>query len=195
MSIMKDLKILAGLLLQELSVPICLVGMMGSGKTYVGKRLSKLLGVEFIDLDDEITKDNGSIKSIFRKYGEEYFRMLEVKVLKDILRGDSRLKIIALGGGAFINPVVREMLRLDNVISIFLNLDISVIYSRLQNDTKRPLLAGLTNEQKYDKIKDILELRREYYELANVNVEISQINKDNITEITMRKLFEYLENL
>ena len=109
---------------------IVLIGMMGSGKTTVGRILSKRLKINFIDTDVLIEKKCGiKIKKIFDKYGEEYFRHKEEKIILDILLNNKKPGIIALGGGAFLNKKLQKII-LKETISIWLNVSIDLIHKR-----------------------------------------------------------------
>ena len=97
------------------------LGMMGSGKSSIGFLVAKKLNLQFIDIDDEIEKDYGSsIKNIFKKKGEQFFRKFEEKITLKVLKNNSN--VISLGGGAFMNKIIRtEVLRKN--ISFWLNWD------------------------------------------------------------------------
>lgn len=119
--------------------PIALVGMMGVGKTSIGKRLAQKLDLPFVDADQEIVDAAGlSIPEIFEKFGEPHFRDGERRVIARLLDGSR--KIIATGGGAFINSETRQMM-LDRAIVIWLDADINTLVERTARKNDRPLLA------------------------------------------------------
>ncbi|MBU6251877.1 MAG: shikimate kinase [Alphaproteobacteria bacterium] len=119
--------------------PIALVGMMGVGKTSIGKRLAQKLKLPFVDADQEIVDAAGlSIPEIFEKFGEPHFRDGERRVIARLL--DGRRKIIATGGGAFINAETRRLM-LDRAIVIWLDADIDTLVERTARKGDRPLLA------------------------------------------------------
>ena len=122
--------------------------MMAVGKTTLARIVAKKYNLKFVDTDANIRKKNSmSIAEIFEKKGENFFRKEEEKEVLKSLK-DSNC-VIALGGGAFINKTVRENV-LKNAISIWLNIDIETLNSRIKNNYKRPLLKK-ENNQRYRK--------------------------------------------
>jgi len=120
--------------------PIVLVGMMGSGKSTVGRRLAKRLGLPFIDSDAEIEQAAGrSISDIFEEFGEDEFRSGERRVMARLL--DGKPKIIATGGGAFLDDDTRARIKAE-AISIWLDADLEVLAARTARRDTRPLLRG-----------------------------------------------------
>lgn len=120
--------------------PIVLVGMMGVGKSSIGRKLANRLGLQFVDADDEIVTAAGmSISEIFERFGEAYFRDGERRVIARLIDGSP--KVIATGGGAFINPETRSLI-LQKAHSIWLDADISVLVERVGRRGHRPLLKG-----------------------------------------------------
>ena len=117
---------------------LILTGMMGVGKSTIGRLLAKKLAVRFIDIDKIIEKqEKKSIKKIFEVFGETYFRKLEEKTTLKLIQ--NKESVIALGGGAFINSKIRrEILR--NCCSIWLNSKIEILIRRYKKNNKRPLL-------------------------------------------------------
>lgn len=143
---------------------IVLTGMSGSGKSTVGKFLSKHLNVRFIDIDEQITiKEEKSINEIFAQNGEQYFRNIEAEIIKDIFKDENL--VIALGGGAFENEQTRNFL-LKNSAVVYLKTSENIIYERLKNTSDRPLLNDMTLER----IKSILNTRKNNYELAHFTI-------------------------
>ena len=117
---------------------LVLVGLMGCGKSSVGKRLASRLGLPFVDADDEIVKAAGqSINEIFAEHGEAYFRDGERRVIQRILAGGPQ--ILATGGGAFMNAETRAAIR-QNGISVWLKADLPVLMRRVMKRDNRPLL-------------------------------------------------------
>lgn len=118
--------------------PIVLVGLMGVGKSSVGKKLSALLNLPFVDADEEIEKAaQMSIPEIFAQFGEGYFRDGERRVIARLIDGSA--KVIATGGGAFVNDQTRELI-LDRAIAVWLDSDIETLLERVGRKDNRPLL-------------------------------------------------------
>lgn len=118
--------------------PIVLVGLMGAGKTTVGRRLAALLHLPFIDADEEIEKAAGlKVSEIFEVHGEAEFRAGERRVIARLLKGAPH--VLATGGGAFMNPETRALVR-EHALSIWLRADIDVLMRRVEKRDTRPLL-------------------------------------------------------
>ena len=125
---------------------LVLLGMMAVGKTTLGKIVAKKQKLKFIDIDASIEKKNSmTIKEIFEKKGEKFFRMEEEKEILKSLEKNNR--VIALGGGAFMNKTVRENI-LKNAISIWLNVNIETLNKRIKWNQKRPLLNEENRKKK-----------------------------------------------
>ena len=125
---------------KRLDRPIVLVGMMGSGKSTIGRRLAKRLELGFVDADDEIAAAaRMSIADIFETYGEEGFRDGERRVIARLLQSDEG--VIATGGGAFVEPETRAMI-LEQAVAIWLDSDIDTLVERVSRKDNRPLLQG-----------------------------------------------------
>ena len=156
---------------------LVLLGMMAVGKTTLGKIVAKKQELKFIDIDASIEKKNSmTIKEIFKKKGEKFFRMEEEKeVLKSLEKNNC---VIALGGGAFMNKTVRENI-LKNAISIWLNVDIKTLNKRVQWNQKRPLLKKENNQKK---ITELYAERKDIYKLANHKIACDNLSKKNIAE-------------
>ena len=153
---------------------IVLIGMMGSGKTTVGKVLSKTLKLNFIDTDILIEKKCGlKITKIFDKYGEKYFRRKEEEIVLDTLLNDKKPCVVALGGGAFLNKKLQKVV-LQKTISVWLDTNIELIYKRCKKSNKRPLLDE-SNDKKLKKIiKDLLKIRNPIYSKAKFIVKTNE---------------------
>jgi len=122
-----------------LTRPLVLVGLMGAGKTTIGRRLAKEIGLDFYDSDVEITEAAGcSISDIFALYGEPIFRDLEKRVMQRLLTSEEPA-VIATGGGAFINTEVRQLIK-DNSTSLWLRADLDTLEDRVSRRNTRPLL-------------------------------------------------------
>ena len=154
-----------------LSNTVALIGLMGAGKTTLGRYFAKSLLVDFVDSDDEIVKRAGiSIPEIFELSGEEKFRDIEQRVIADILEGSP--VILSTGGGAFISPETREILS-DKSVTIWLRADPETLLSRMDNFHNRPLLA------KGDPLSTLTNLsdeRKRYYQQADVIIDTDIIS-------------------
>ena len=151
--------------------------MMAVGKTTLGKIVAKKQELKFVDIDANIeTKNSMTIKEIFKKKGENFFRMEEEKeVLKSLKKSNC---IIALGGGAFMNKTVRENI-LKNAISIWLNVDLKTLNKRIKWNKKRPLLKEENNQKK---LIELYTERKGVYKLANHKIACDNLSKQNIAE-------------
>ena len=165
-------------------INITLCGMMGSGKSTLGKILANKLDYNFIDVDKMIENNTKkTIKKIFEEDGEEYFRNLEEKITINILK--HKETIISLGGGAIINKKIRSSLR-KNSYNIYLNVDVDILTKRLQNSKTRPLLY---NKNLKKELMNIIDIREKFYRKADLIVE----NEKNINE-TIKKIIKIIIN-
>ncbi len=127
-------------LARRIDRPVVLVGMMGVGKTSIGRKLSALLHAPFIDADEEIEQAaQMTISEIFAQFGEEYFRDGERRVIARLIDGPGIRRVIATGGGAFVNPETRALI-LDKAIAVWLDSDVEVLVERVGRKDTRPLL-------------------------------------------------------
>ena len=168
----------------SLSKPIVLIGMMGAGKTQIGRALAKTLDLEFSDSDAEIEKAAScSIPDIFEFYGEQAFRDVEKRVLRRLTT--QGLRVVATGGGAFVNEQTRAHL-LKNSLVIWLNASAETLYTRVAGHTHRPLLQTPDPKQK---LMELLEERKEFYEQAHIHVPSKDVNMQE----TLQKLLSLLK--
>lgn len=151
---------------------IVLVGMMGAGKSSIGRRLSVRLGIPFVDADTEIENAAGmTIPEIFQMHGEPYFRAGEARVIARLLDGEAA--VLATGGGAVIDPHTRELIA-EKGVSIWLNADVDVLIKRTKRRTgDRPLV---------DRIKELLPLREPFYAQSNITIHSRDEPHDNIVD-------------
>ena len=156
---------------------LVLLGMMAVGKTTLGKIVAKKQELKFIDIDASIEKKNSmTIKEIFKKKGEKFFRMEEEKeVLKSLEKNNC---VIALGGGAFMNKILRENI-LKNAISIWLNVDVKTLNKRIKWNQKRPLLKQESNQKK---LTELYTERKNIYKLADHKIVCDKLSKENIAK-------------
>lgn len=156
---------------------IVLTGMMGAGKTSVGKILSKRLGFDFIDLDFEIEKNqNMSVSNIFNEFGEHYFRNLEKEKIKEF----SSLKntVLSLGGGSFEDEESRKILKKNGIV-IYLKSTPMCLFERIKSEIHRPLLH---KNFSVETIAFILKKRAINYEKAQYLIDTSNKSPEDIVK-------------
>ena len=162
---------------------LVLLGMMGVGKTGIGKYVARRLKINFFDIDKLIEKKNEmKITAIFKTKGEIYFRKEEEFVTIKYL--NKKGSIISLGGGGFINNQIRKKI-LSECISIWLNVNLETIYTRLKNSKKRPLIYN--NNQ--NNIEKIYMERKKIYSLADHKINCDNLNINQISNKII-KLYE-----
>jgi shikimate kinase len=166
---------------------IVLVGMMGAGKTSVGKRLAAALGLPFYDADEEIERAAGrTVSEIFDQLGEAEFRAGERRVIARLL--DQPPHVLATGGGAFVNPETRELVS-RKAVSIWLKASPDVLARRVARKNNRPLLAG---QNPHEVLKALLERREAAYQQADLVIESGegphQATVDAILQALRRRL-------
>lgn len=156
---------------------IVLVGMMGAGKSSIGRRLASRLGIPFIDADTEIESAAGmTIPEIFEKHGEPYFRAGEARVIARLL--DNGPQVLATGGGSVMDPQTRALIG-QKGISIWLKADIDVLLKRTKRRNDRPLV---------EKIKDLLPVREPIYAQADIIIQSRDEPHDTIIDEIMGEL-------
>ena len=164
---------------------LVLLGMMGVGKSTLGKIVAKKLNLKFIDIDLNIEKKcSMKIWEIFKNKGEDFFRAEEEKEVIECLKKDK--SVIALGGGAFLNRNIRNLI-LKNSISFWLDLNIKSISKRVKWNKKRPLL---NHENVEEIIKKLYLERKNIYKLAKYKINCNKITKEEIT----KKIIFFYEN-
>ena len=165
---------------------LVLLGMMGVGKTTLGKLVAKNQGLEFIDTDANIENKNSmTINEIFEQKGENFFRLEEKKEILNLLSKQDC--VIALGGGAFMNKTIRESV-LKNAISVWLDIDLKILNQRLKWNQKRPLLKKYTNQKK---LNELYEQRKNIYQLANHKIVCDKLNIEDIVNRIIRLYEKY----
>ena len=146
--------------------PIVLIGLMGAGKTTVGRRLAQRMRLPFVDADHEIEAAAGmSVADIFERFGEPYFRDGERRVIARLIDGIP--KVIATGGGAFMHEATRALI-LDQSIAIWLDAEPAVLADRVSRRDTRPLLRGGDPQQL---LTQLAAVRNPFYALAPIRVE------------------------
>ena len=156
---------------------LVLLGMMGVGKTTLGKIVAEKQKMKFVDIDLNIEKKNSmKIKEIFEKKGEDFFRLEEQEeVIESMKKSDC---VIALGGGAFINKTIRENI-LKNGISVWLDVDVSILNKRVMWNKKRPLLNEKNNLKK---LNELYSKRKKIYKLSNYKIVCKNQSKEDIAK-------------
>ena len=145
--------------------PIVMVGLMGVGKTTIGRRLARRLDVDFVDADHEIEAASGlSVSEIFERFGEPYFRDGERRVIARLIDGVPR--VIATGGGAFMNADTRALI-LAQSTAVWLDSDIATLAERVSRRNDRPLLAG---RDAAVVLRELAAVRNPIYALAPIHV-------------------------
>lgn len=169
----------------ELKKHIILIGFMGTGKTTVGHKLAEHLNCSFFDIDEKIIETEGSsINDIFSEKGEEYFRVVETRILNNIVNNPP--SIIATGGGIILSPINREIITTQHVVLLEASTD--EIYRRIANSTERPLIKGSIK----DKIETLLMERAELYKsLADTPIITDNKSVEQITEEIIASLHLY----
>jgi shikimate kinase len=162
---------------------VVLVGMMGAGKSTIGRRLAARLAIPFIDADAEIERAAGqTVREIFDTHGEDEFRRGEERVISRLLEGER--KVIATGGGAFVNDRTRKRIK-DKGVSIWLRAEIPVLLERVSRNNTRPLLKRGDPESVLRKLADE---RYRYYEQADIVVDSSTGPHRDVVDAIVKKL-------
>lgn len=163
---------------------VVLVGMMGAGKSSIGRRLAQRLGIGFVDADAEIEAAAGmTIAEIFASYGEPYFRSGEQRVIARLL--DSGPQVLATGGGAFMNPETRAAIK-QKGISVWLKADFDVLMRRVRRraTADRPMLQG----DPAQRIRHLMEERYPLYAEADVTVMSREVSHEIIVNEIVAEL-------
>jgi shikimate kinase len=166
---------------------LVMVGMMGAGKSSIGRRVANRLGLPFVDADNEIElAANASIPEIFERHGESYFRDGERRVIQRLL--DGKPKVLATGGGAFIQPDTRAAIQ-KNAISIWLKADRDLLLSRVKRRTNRPLLR---NGDPAETIERLIAERYPVYAEADIHIQSRDVAHDAVIDDLLAALADYL---
>jgi shikimate kinase len=169
--------------LTRITRPIVLVGLMGAGKSCIGKRLASHLGLPFVDADREIETAAGcSIPDIFSLHGEKAFRDGERRVIQRLL--GNPVHVLATGGGAFVDPTTRALVK-ERGLSIWIRADLDLLFKRVSRRNDRPLLQNVDPRAK---LAELIELRHPFYAEADIIVD----SADGPPEVTLGKVMEAL---
>jgi shikimate kinase len=167
--------------------PLVLVGMMGAGKTTVGRRLANRLGRQFMDSDEEIERAaQMSIPEIFEQRGEPEFRAGEMRVISRLLKENN--VVLATGGGAFVNPDTRALVKAE-AVSVWLRADLDVLFERVSRRANRPLLKTADPKATLEKL---IADRYPIYEEADVTVMSRDVPQDNVAADVVAAVLDHL---
>ncbi|MFL2845851.1 MAG: shikimate kinase [Candidatus Puniceispirillaceae bacterium] len=182
-----DITQLANTVLTRLDRPLALVGLMGSGKSAVGRRTAKKLGLNFIDSDQKIVSDAGiSITEIFELAGEAKFREMEFQALTQLVV--SKPQIIATGGGAFCFPQTARLLSAKTLV-VWLKAPPETLLARIGNTKSRPLL---NNDNPLATLAKLNKERARYYQKAQIEIDTDGLSTRKAMMALLRALDTYL---
>jgi len=166
--------------------PLVLVGMMGAGKTTVGRRLASRLGRQFIDSDEEIERAaQMSIPEIFEQRGEGEFRAGEMRVIARLLK--EKDIVLATGGGAFVNPDTRALVKAE-AVSVWLKADLDVLFERVSRRSNRPLLKTADPKGTLEKL---IADRYPLYQEADITVISRDVPQDQVAGDVIGALLDH----
>jgi shikimate kinase len=167
--------------------PIVLVGMMGAGKTTVGRRLANRLGRHFVDSDEEIETAAGmSIEDIFASHGEADFRAGEARVIARLLKDQDI--VLGTGGGAFVNPETRALVKAE-AVSVFIRAEFELLFARVSRRSNRPLLKTANPRET---LRKLIEIRYPIYAEADVTVVSTDVPQDQVAAEVIDALLAHL---
>lgn len=170
---------------------ILLVGLMGSGKTSVGKRLARKLSLPFVDGDQEIEKAAGlSLVDVLKCFGEKEYRAGEERVMKRLLQGAPC--VLASGGGSFVAKQTRSLAK-QHALTIWLKADINTLYQRTAGRTRRPFLLG-DNETVKSKLAEYISEEYPFYSEADIVVETRNERVENTVRRVISAIHNYYRN-
>lgn len=176
----------------ELPAPkrtIALVGMMGAGKSAIGRQLADRMGLDFIDADNEIERAaDCTIAEIFEQYGEAYFRAGERRVISRLLEDPPC--VLATGGGAFVDPETRALM-MDQTLTIWLKADFEILWERVSRRSHRPLLK---TEDPQGTLRQLMDERYPIYAEAHLTVLSDHAPKEETVARVLRAVTQHLES-
>ena len=174
----------------RLDRPVVLVGLMGAGKSTVGRRLAKRLGLPFVDSDDAIEDSAGfSAAEVFEKSGEADFRDGERRLVARLIEG--QVRVIATGGGAFVDPRTRELLN-ERAITVWLDAPVDVLADRTGRRDTRPLLR---NPDRKGTLERLAEQRGPAYAEAHIRVKSGDGAHKSVVDAIVDELQAYLDRV
>jgi shikimate kinase len=167
--------------------PIVLVGLMGAGKTAIGRRIAATLGLPFVDSDHEIeTASRMTVPELFEKYGEAEFRALEQRVIARLLHEGAR--VLATGGGAFMNRDTRTAIR-EQAVSVWLKADLDTLMGRVMKKQNRPLLKA---DDPRAVMERLMAARYPVYAEADITVQTRDERREVIAEEVIAAIDAFL---
>ncbi len=176
-------------LLENIGKPVVLVGSAGSGKSTVGRRVSKKAKLQFYDSDHMIEeREKMSVVEIYEKHGQEYFTQREREVVQEVL-STYGIVILSTGSNAFVDDYLHKYIR-DNSITIWLHANVSVLAERIMRRNSRP---GFTQENTQDILESVVEQDYPLYAEANISIESHEHNIYKVVDNVILKLTQYLE--
>jgi shikimate kinase len=165
---------------------LVLIGLMGAGKSAIGRLTAQALGIPFIDSDHEIERvSRMSITDLFAAYGETEFRALEARVIKRLLKSGPR--VISTGGGAFINETSRRYIKRGG-LTLWLKADLDVLWERVNKRDSRPLLK---TENPKQTLENLMNARYPIYAEADLTVHSRDVRKDVMVDEVLAALVAY----
>ncbi|MES2135867.1 MAG: shikimate kinase [Pseudomonadota bacterium] len=174
-------------LAKRLDRPVVLVGLMGVGKSTVGRRLAKRLGLPFVDSDSEIEEAVGlPWGELFERYGEEDYRDGERRLVARLI--DGQVRVIATGGGVFVDPNTRRLLN-EQGITVWLDAPVDVLAERTSRRDTRPLLK---NGDPKGTLKRLAEIELEAYAEAHIHVKSGEGPHKDVVEAIIRKIEQFV---
>lgn len=170
----------------KLRKTVAFVGMMGAGKTAIGRVVAQKLNAPFLDSDAEIElAANMSVSEIFSRDGEPFFRDREAQIIKRLL--ETETCVLSTGGGAFVNEYIRKAMS-SHGMSLWLQIDLDLLWSRVKNKENRPLLQ---TPNPFGTLKDIFEQRQDIYALADATVEAhKELSIEEMSDLVIDVLLE-----
>lgn len=162
------------------------IGLMGAGKSAIGRLTAQALGIPFVDSDHEIERvSRMTISDLFARYGEDEFRALEARVLKRLLRTGPR--VVSTGGGAYINERSRRQIKRGG-LTIWLNAELDVLWERVNKRDTRPLLK---TENPKQTLENLMRARYPIYAEADLTVMSRDVNKETMVEDVLTAVIDF----
>ncbi len=174
---------------ESINKPIVLIGIMGSGKSTIGKKLAKKLRLQFYDSDREIESREGvSVIDIYDFKGEEYFKKKEEEIVKEIL--GYGITLLSTGSSTFLNDELRAIIK-KNAISIWLSADLDTLYNRVIRRNTRPELDKIDNKKEL--LEKMMEERYPVYSQADITVMSQDLDTHYVVDTVIAKLRKFLQ--